>query len=74
MAMICKMAVKGRVVRYCPVSEPGLVRAGTEKADEHGPGAGASTGRGSRVRPLLRFMRCVQIHGDCHASVRTGSQ
>ena len=35
-------------------SEPGLVRAGTAEAAEHGLGAGVSIGRHSRVRPLLR--------------------
>jgi len=38
-----------------PVREPGKVGAGTEEAGEHGPGAGTSIGRRSRVRPLLRF-------------------
>ena len=36
-------------------SEPGLVRAGTADAAEHGLGAGASIGRRSRVRPLERL-------------------
>ena len=36
-------------------SEPGLVRAGTAEAAEHGLGAGVSISSHSRVRPLLRL-------------------
>ena len=37
-----------------PVREPCLVEMGTGKEAEHGPGAGVSIGRHSRVRPLKR--------------------
>ena len=37
-----------------PVREPCLVGMGTGKEAEHGPGAGVSIGRHSRVRPLKR--------------------
>ena len=60
MAKISKKAEKGRVIRNSPVREPGKVGAGTEQTDEHGPGAGSSIGRRSRVRPLKRLKVCAE--------------
>ena len=47
--------MKGRVSFLGSVREPRLVRRGTETEAEHGPRAGVSIGRPSRVRPLERF-------------------
>lgn len=45
-------AAKRRVFRPEPDREPCLLKMGTGKAEEHGLGAGFSTGREPRVRPV----------------------
>ena len=53
MAWILKGCEGKSRLRY-PVREPCLVGMGTVKEVEHGPGAGLSISRQSRVRPLKR--------------------
>ena len=47
------------------VREPCLVEMGTQETGEHGLGAGLSTGRQSRVRPLKRFEANTVIANQC---------
>ena len=63
---------EGKSTRSYPVREPRQVRGGTVNGAEDGPGAWESIGRLPRVRPLTRFE--AKVLGDCHTSLRTGSQ